>query len=784
MDVITEAKGVMGRWYIGQTSALHETDGRGPGTISTGRGDYGGASYGNYQFASAVGGVDEYLAGSRYGVEFRGLEPATAAFNARWREIAQRELDAFSSDQHGFIQRQYYDVQLQRLQNAGINLEGRGAAVQDALWSTAVQCRGLTRSVFQSGLKQAYGDDFTLSELTDEQIVRAVQDYKHANVQRNFESSPTLWPSLRSRALSEKEDLVALARYDEVDRHPQRYKGQTYQQIFGEVPPVLSSSRGSVAPMADGMLTQGERGPEVQALQAKLARAGYTALNGQPLGTDGVFGPNTHHAIRQFQTAQGLDDDGKAGRRTLAALEQAVQKPEGFSTATPAPVSTASVALSEANVPAAPGGERIRIMEPYGSGSANRTLRHGISGDEAYRDLKIHHPNTNAEAVRTGDASKADRPSAMVEGELETIRTRGDINGIPLVQKDLILTNRQGDRAVMILNPVAGYVEVNADKWNSVSIWSQPKGHPDRELIGQVLHGERGSSPYKTGDFVDYGAPLIKQSDAGSPGAVHAHIELEPAQHRRYLGDILNDRITLGGKVHAQGPQAALPAMADGMLTQGERGAEVKAMQSQLASMGYTGADGKLLVDDGHFGKNTLAALKHFQRDSGLKDEGRAGPDTLNSLNEQSSTKSSANTPKPDRSATAAPCMRDAAHPEHGRFNQTMEKLDLMEKQRVQAGLKPVFANAQEAERFAGQIVFETKVAGIRNVDSVVARPDGSGLFAVQGVIGDPAAHRVYVDRNQSVSHTLEASTRQVEDLDRQFNQHVQEQPQAKIHTM
>lgn len=30
MDVITEAKGVMGRWYIGQTSTRHETGGRAP----------------------------------------------------------------------------------------------------------------------------------------------------------------------------------------------------------------------------------------------------------------------------------------------------------------------------------------------------------------------------------------------------------------------------------------------------------------------------------------------------------------------------------------------------------------------------------------------------------------------------------------------------------------------------------------------------------------------------------------------------------------------------------
>jgi hypothetical protein len=63
--------------------------------------------------------------------------------------------------------------------------------------STSVQYRGMTRSVFHNGLKAAYGEDFNLADLTDEQIVRAAQDYKHDNVQRHFESSPALWDSLR-----------------------------------------------------------------------------------------------------------------------------------------------------------------------------------------------------------------------------------------------------------------------------------------------------------------------------------------------------------------------------------------------------------------------------------------------------------------------------------------------------------------------------------------------------------------------------------------------------------
>ncbi|MCC4635741.1 peptidoglycan-binding protein [Xanthomonas dyei pv. eucalypti] len=364
--------------------------------------------------------------------------------------------------------------------------------------------------------------------------------------------------------------------------------------------------------------------------------------HGQPLSPDKHYGSNTEHAVREFQKANGLTEDGKAGQNTLDALDNAVRQQ---SNAGPVPVTPADRPAPAPAAPSAPvqeqaapvrdlsTGERIRVVEPMGSAdnNANRTILHGTSGEDAFRDMQIHHPKANREAVHTGNAALADRSSGMVEGELETVRTRGDRNGIPLVHKDLILTDQEWRRDVMIPNPVAGCVEVNENKWNSISIWSQPAGHPNRELLGQVLHGERGSSPYKTGDYVEYGKPLIKQSDAGSPGAVHAHIELEPDQYRKYLGDMLNDRLTLDQNA----PTRTAPpqnAMADGMLTKTERSDEVKAMQEKLAGLGYQGKDGKPLAITGYFGDDTLAAVQAFQRANGLKDDGKAGDKTLTAL--------------------------------------------------------------------------------------------------------------------------------------------------------
>jgi hypothetical protein len=35
-------------WNLGMTSSRYESGGRGAGTVSTGRGDHGGVSYGTY----------------------------------------------------------------------------------------------------------------------------------------------------------------------------------------------------------------------------------------------------------------------------------------------------------------------------------------------------------------------------------------------------------------------------------------------------------------------------------------------------------------------------------------------------------------------------------------------------------------------------------------------------------------------------------------------------------------------------------------------------------------
>lgn len=314
---VQRAKTNIESWHLGQTSAQFETSNRGPGFISTGKGDLGGKSYGLYQLSSTQGSLAEYVGQSaKYGAEFKGLTPASAAFDAKWKEVAARDPQGFSTDQHTFIKKEFFDVQNEALKGRGVDLSDRGRAVQDMLWSTSVQFRNLTPNVVANGLKDKFGEGYQLSKLTDEQIVGAVQDYKLKKNDSLFSGSPDLWPGLRDRAKNEKTELTELARDEQTLK-----KAGVSVPIDLEKGPAPNATGGRTKdPMADGVLKKGEEGPAVERLQEALNKAGIRDADGKPLPTTGYFGDKTEAAVIKYQQQKGLEDDGKAGRNTLTAL--------------------------------------------------------------------------------------------------------------------------------------------------------------------------------------------------------------------------------------------------------------------------------------------------------------------------------------------------------------------------------------------------------------------------------------------------------------------------------
>jgi hypothetical protein len=124
---------------LGSLSQKYESSGN-PGAIGNNSGDIGGKSYGTYQLATNMGTPQKfvsYLAKispdmARY---FSGKKPGTGSFDSAWKTLATAKPKEFAAAQHQFIKASYFDPVVKS--NPWISKYPK--AVQDAVWSTAVQ---------------------------------------------------------------------------------------------------------------------------------------------------------------------------------------------------------------------------------------------------------------------------------------------------------------------------------------------------------------------------------------------------------------------------------------------------------------------------------------------------------------------------------------------------------------------------------------------------------------------------------------------------------------------
>ena len=127
---------------LGNLSKKFESGAGGPGTVSTGKGDAGGVSYGTYQFASKTGSAAEFVASlpADLKARFAGLTPGEPNFSAVWVAIAAENAERFGKLQHDHIKTQFYDALVAKVKTAtAFDANTRSSALQNCCWSTAVQ---------------------------------------------------------------------------------------------------------------------------------------------------------------------------------------------------------------------------------------------------------------------------------------------------------------------------------------------------------------------------------------------------------------------------------------------------------------------------------------------------------------------------------------------------------------------------------------------------------------------------------------------------------------------
>jgi hypothetical protein len=82
---------------------------------------------------------------------------------------------------------------------------------------------------------------------------------------------------------------------------------------------------GGEVPAYHQTIRKGSTGPAVVECQDDLIQLGYDV---GPTGADGKFGAKTEAAVKAFQGAHGLKQDGVVGPATWAALDEAADIPE------------------------------------------------------------------------------------------------------------------------------------------------------------------------------------------------------------------------------------------------------------------------------------------------------------------------------------------------------------------------------------------------------------------------------------------------------------------------
>lgn len=200
---------------LGTLSAKYETGGRGPGVVSTGAGDPGGVSYGSYQMASKMGVPQKFVTqpGFPWLADFQNLTAGTADFTACWKRIAANETDAFQKAQHSYIKKTHYDLLAAKiLSDDSLDVNTRCRALQDVVWSTAVQHGGAT-SMVHKALANVSCDRTDAG--FDEHLIRAIYAERgrkkpDGNLVYFSKSSPNVQKGVANRFKNELNDALAM----------------------------------------------------------------------------------------------------------------------------------------------------------------------------------------------------------------------------------------------------------------------------------------------------------------------------------------------------------------------------------------------------------------------------------------------------------------------------------------------------------------------------------------------------------------------------------------------
>lgn len=216
---------------LGDLSKQYESNGN-PASVSSGRGDLGGISYGCYQFASNKDIPQVFIKWAKeqpapygnYGILLNDNLPVNSQqFIDTWRNLGNIDPLGFASLQHEYAKAVYFDAANQKLiDQLYLDVTTHSEALQQVLWSHAVHYSAYYMPELFQGALDLSGQD--INSITDYDFIYHIYQYLINDGEQAYRLSNGLWHSpqdwfngsrgvidgLLNRCYNERNDALAM----------------------------------------------------------------------------------------------------------------------------------------------------------------------------------------------------------------------------------------------------------------------------------------------------------------------------------------------------------------------------------------------------------------------------------------------------------------------------------------------------------------------------------------------------------------------------------------------
>ncbi|MGI6315487.1 MAG: peptidoglycan-binding protein [Christensenellales bacterium] len=374
-------------------------------------------------------------------------------------------------------------------------------------------------------------------------------------------------------------------------------------------PTASPSAAPSATPNLTILLKKGSTGEQVKLLQQRLKELLYYTGD-----VDGIYDDAVYAAVKAFQRANGLTQDGLAGNKTLTRLYSAAAKPTSTPTVDPSATPNLTLILKRGS-----SGAQVILLQRalndlgYDAGDAdgyydeqvvlavkdfqrkNRLTVDGMAGPMTLRKL-YSGSAVGVEGEATPTPAASGDPGVIATPKPDATTTAQPVTNI-ILRKGSV-----GDQVILLhaaLKRLGYFSGTVTNVYDSVTVAAVKLFQKTNGLSMDGCAGPITLTLLYSGNAKE--APEGCESESGGTGNTEIFTYVN--------GENLNYT-----------------------LRKGQTSVQVGRLQNALRALGLYGTIGSNMDKANYFGDYTLAAVKAYQKSAGLTVDGLAGPRTLTAM--------------------------------------------------------------------------------------------------------------------------------------------------------